>query len=95
MGAVKILLKTLVFSVMVFLAITDAAAVIASLPIWFFPQKRLVTGRLHQNGKDTREGVFFVIYGINRASNRFSRARNVPSFIARPHSPSQKRSCRI
>ena len=57
----KILPKTLILPVMVFLVVTDAAAVIGSLPIWFFPQKRLVTGRLHHSGKDTREGVFFVI----------------------------------
>ena len=34
------------------------------------------------------------IYGVKRVSIRFSSARKVPSLIACPHSPSQKRSCR-
>ena len=34
------------------------------------------------------------IHGVKRVSIRFNSAKKVPSWIACPHSPSQKRSCR-
>ena len=48
-------------------------------------------------GSDSRNGqhgLLCAIHGVKRVWIRFSSARKVPSLIARPHSPSQKRSCR-